>query len=80
MHGEMEIALADTDTCAKQLGPALAFVIACGMAMSQPALCGRQHAAGWLQPSPRQIGIHWSGKELCPPRKGAQNTASTWRS
>lgn len=33
---ELEIALADTDTCAEQQGPALAVVIAYCMAMSQP--------------------------------------------
>lgn len=36
VRGELEIALADTDTCAEQQGPALAVVIAYCMAMSQP--------------------------------------------
>lgn len=36
VRGELEIALADTDTCAEQQGPALAVVIAHCMAMSQP--------------------------------------------
>lgn len=49
MQSELEIALADTDTCAEQQGPALAVVIAYCMEMShsQPR-SGGQHAASLL--------------------------------
>lgn len=49
MRSELEIALADTDTCAEQQGPALAVVIAYCMEMSHPQpRSGGQHAASLL--------------------------------
>lgn len=84
VRGELEIALADTDTCAKQQGPALALVIAYCMAMSHPQpRSGGQHAASlppaaWCgQDPPCSTWCCLLGK-CCtpPPGRGAQSTGS----
>ena len=84
MRRELEIALADTDTCAKQQGPALALVIAYCMAMSHPQpRSGGQHAASlppaaWCgQDSACSTWYRLLGKVLhTPPERGAQSTGS----
>lgn len=87
MRRELEIALADTDTCAKQQGPALALVIAYCMAMSHPQpRSGGQHAASlppaaWRgQDSPGSTWYRLPGKVLrSPPGRGAQSRGSERR-